>query len=203
MKTKFPELYPYISEFLTPTAMGKGPLTPLGVCVHYLADRDVKRAYRSLMDGKTLGYHVIIDRTGAISQLTYFNLRVNHAGSATWNGLSPNQHFIAVALASWGRLDAAGKAWTGTAIPIKETARRKGNLSDKIELWDIATEPQEASLMKLLSWFIFHGINVKNICGHDECALPKGRKDDPGGVLKRPMEEVRKILELSEKPSIS
>lgn len=200
---KFPDVYPYVTELLTPTAMGKGPLSPLGICVHYLADRDVKRAYRSLTEGKVLGYHVIIGRDGAISQTTYFNLRVNHAGDASWNSLSPNKHFIAVALASWGRLDADSKAWTGVQIPQKETAKRRGNLTDKVEIWDAATEPQEASLMKLLSWFIFHGINPKNICGHDESALPKGRKDDPGGVLKRPMSEVRKLLEMSQKPSIS
>lgn len=199
--TKFPDLYPYISELLTPTAMGKGPLNPLGVCVHYLADRDVKRAYRSLTDSKVLGYHVIIDRAGKMYQTTYFNLRVNHAGEASWNGLSPNRNFVAVALASWGLLSDEGKSWTGEMV--KDTAKRSGNLSKKIEVWDPATLAQETELMKLLTWFVFHGINPKYVCGHDESATPKGRKSDPGGVLKRPMSEVRNLLELSKKQSIS
>jgi N-acetyl-anhydromuramyl-L-alanine amidase AmpD len=189
----FPDVYPWASKLLNPTALSVGPMLPLGVCIHYLADRDITRAIESLT-GANLGYHLIIDRDGKITQTTYFNLRVNHAGLASWNNLSPNRSFISVALASWGYLTDDHKSWNGLVLPEKDIAKRKGNLDQKIYCWDKATIEQEKSLEKILLWLISKGIDVKNICGHDESALPLGRKQDPGGVISKPMKELRAYL---------
>lgn len=191
---KFPDVFPWAHKLVDPTALAVGPMDPLGVVVHYLADRDVDRSIRGLKEAG-LGYHLIIDRKGLVYQTTYFNLRVNHAGAAEWNGLSPNRHFIAIALASWGYLDNDNRAWNGATIDLKETALRPSNASGKMLRWDSATQVQETVLMTCLSWLMTKGISLKNICGHDECALPLGRKQDPGGVLPRSMKEVRVLLE--------
>lgn len=203
MEKKFPDLYPWVHKLVSPTAFSLGPLIPLGVCVHYLADRNIDRAIQSLKDGD-LGYHLIIDRSGKIYQTTYFNLKVNHAGVAEWNGLSPNRNFIAIAIASWGYLGDDNKAWNGDIIDSKEVAIRKGNLGPKVMRWDAATQAQETALINCLSWLVSKGISVKNICGHDESAKPVGRKQDPGGVLSRTMVEMRVLLDaMQRKTSIS
>lgn len=188
-----PEVYPYAQRLITPLAMGVGKMVPRGVVVHYLADRNPERAIAALKAGG-LGYHLIVGRDGAVWQTTYLNLAVNHAGEASWQKASPNRHFLAVALVSWGLLIAKdGKlvAWNGSQVGSHEAAKRPGNLSTGEEWWDIATGPQEASLRKFLGWAVERGIDPKMICGHDECALPKGRKPDPGGVLSKPMRAVR------------
>jgi N-acetyl-anhydromuramyl-L-alanine amidase AmpD len=191
---KFPDVYPWVYKLVSPTALGVGPMQPLGICVHYLADRDVDRSILGLKEAG-LGYHLIIDRSGRIYQTCYFNLRVNHAGVAEWNGLSPNRNFIAIALASWGYLETGNKAWNGAIIDVKETALRPSNISQKLMRWDAATEVQETALINCIGWLMSKGISVKNICGHDESAKPVGRKQDPGGVLSRTMVEMRPLLE--------
>ena len=200
---KFPDVYPWVHKLVSPTALGVGPLAPLGICVHYLADRDVDRSIQGLKDAG-LGYHLIIDRDGKIFQTCYFNLRVNHAGVAEWNGLSPNRNFIAIAVASWGYLDAGNKAWNGAIIDAKETSLRPSNVSEKLMRWDAATQVQETALVNCLNWLVSKGISIKNICGHDESAKPVGRKPDPGGVLSRTMNDVRVLLDaMQRKKSIS
>jgi hypothetical protein len=107
---------------------------------------------------------------------------------------SPNRHFLAVAVASWGLLDKKGGslvAWNGSQVAAHEAEKRPGNLTGEAFLWDIATAPQERELKKFLKWVIGCGIPPSMICGHDECALPRGRKPDPGGVLSQTMKELR------------
>ncbi len=199
--SNFPDVYPWASKLLNPTSLSVGSMKPLGICIHYLADRDVKRAVESLVNAD-LGYHLIVDRDGKITQTTYFNLRVNHAGVASWNNLSPNRSFISIALASWGYLTNDNKSWNGWVLPENQVARRVGNIDKKIYAWDKATDEQEKSLEKALLWLISKGIDLKNICGHDECALPFGRKQDPGGVLSKTMPELRAYLAKMQSKSI-
>lgn len=195
-----PDLYASVNHLVDPLSMSTGRMAPQGVTVHHLADVDVNRAIKSLR-AEGLGYHIIIDRQGAIYQTTYFSHTVAHAGKALWNGLSPNRHHIAVALASWGAVTKKGDnfiAWNGSPLSEAEVARRPGNLSNSLYHWHIATAKQETQLLTFLRWCILKGISHKNICGHDEAALPAGRKSDPGGVLSKLMAEVRD--EVSRKP---
>lgn len=191
-----PEVYPYAQKIVSPLVMGVGKMVPRGVVVHYLADRNSERAIASLKS-QGLGYHVIIERDGSVVQTTYLNLAVNHAGEASWQKASPNRHFLAVAVSSWGVLtpkDGKLIAWNGSQVGGHEAAERRGNVHDSSYWWDVATNPQETALRKFLNWAVERGIDPKMICGHDECALPKGRKPDPGGVLSCSMKEMRREL---------
>ena len=191
-----PEVYPFAHKIVTPLAMGVGKIVPRGVVVHYLADRNTDRAIGALK-GAGLGYHLIIERDGTVVQTSYMTLAVNHAGEAAWQKASPNRHFLAVALASWGVLtpkDGKLLAWNGSQVGPHEAAQRPGNVNGTPYWWDIATNPQEKALKKFLTWVIERGIDPKMICGHDECALPKGRKPDPGGVLSQTMKALRSEL---------
>jgi len=128
-----------------------------------------------------------------------FNKKCWHAGKAVWAGQSPNQSHVAVALASWGHLDQVKPgvfhSWAKVLVPKAEVEQRPDNIKGVVIPWDIATNAQISSLFDVLRWFISLGISPSNICGHDECALPPGRKLDPGGVLPMSMDQLRKSLQ--------
>jgi N-acetyl-anhydromuramyl-L-alanine amidase AmpD len=162
------------------------PALPTGITVHYTADGDLERVKRE-MDKSKVGYHFIIDREGKIHQTAALTKSVNHAGKAMWNGQSPNRTHLSLAILSWGLLNDDKKAWNGQLVP--EGVKRKG------QYWDPATPQQERSLMNLLRALMADfEIRAGNICGHAECALPAGRKIDPGCTLPWTMAELRKAL---------
>ena len=122
-----------------------------------------------------------------------------HAGKAIWKGYSPNQRFLGVALLSWGEVkkdtDGRFKTWNDEILSKNEVYWRvSNNGTNALYYWDGATPEQMASLTKIALWAAECGLPIDNICGHDECALPPGRKSDPGGVLPMPMMEFRKSL---------
>jgi N-acetyl-anhydromuramyl-L-alanine amidase AmpD len=159
------------------------PGLPTGITVHYTADGDIDRVKRE-MDTQKVGYHFIVDRLGLIHQTANLAKAVNHAGKAMWNGQSPNRTHLAVAFISWGLLNKDGLAWNGTKI---------GGVKRGGHLWDPATEVQEKKLFQLLRDLMRDfDISPINICGHDECALPAGRKVDPGFALSKTVAELRK-----------
>jgi N-acetyl-anhydromuramyl-L-alanine amidase AmpD len=192
-----PDIYRGTQKLISPLSMSAGPMIDVeGVTIHDTADIKVGRLIDSLVsDG--LGYHIIIDRDGTVIQTTYFSQRVNHAGVAKWNGASPNRQHIAVSLVSWGAVSFKDKkyyAWNGSEVPGIQVAKRKGNVNETVYNWHAATAEQEKSLMTFLRWCLLRGIKRENICGHDECALPSGRKSDPGGVLSMSMAQLRERL---------
>lgn len=194
---KFPDCYPMATKLYNGMEFAKGILDASGVTVHHTGDTGVDRTMRSLRE-VGLGYHIVIDREGGVHQLTFLSQRVNHAGEANWNGKSPNRHHLAVAVESWGAVtlkDKKFKAWTGLEIPATEVARRPGNLGPSDFHWHAATKRQEMALIGFLRWCVSKGIKPTEICGHDECALPKGRKSDPGGTLSMTMREVRNVVQ--------
>lgn len=190
-----PRLYdPIVSRLQPRMESGNfGPHGPQGITVHYTADRQVQRVCDALT-ARALGYHLIIDNFGAVYQFVPFDRRVSHAGKALWNDLSPNRAHLAVAVTSWGYLTDDLKAWNGEAVVSSDAAHRPGNLSTHMRWWDKATPAQERALLAFMHWAMDHGIAPQDICGHDECALPRGRKEDPGGVLSQPMSKIRKLL---------
>lgn len=197
----WPIVYPFVKMVWQPRLLSRGPWEagrPVGVTVHHAADRDMQRV---LMDGKTsgLGYHLIIDRAGLVTQAAYMDERVDHAGDAEWNGHSPNRNHLAVCVLSWGRVNYTPSGFVVWAkgqplLDPSACALRPDNLGGPAGWWDACTTAQEATLMSVLRWAVATGIDPANICGHDECALPLGRKDDPGGALSQRMVDVRKSL---------
>lgn len=195
-------IYPFATRLIAPHEGAKEPFVdsqPGGVTVHYTADRNVKRVISSLKE-KGYNYHLLIDRDGSVIQTGYLDKSVWHAGKAEWNGKSPNKEHASIALVSWGYLfeqDNGFFSWSGDQVSKMDAVKRGNNLQGehkKIRAWDAATMLQETKLLEVLSWFRASGISPADICGHDECALPAGRKEDPGGVLSMTMAEVRASL---------
>lgn len=195
------QVYPFVTQIRNASALARGPFAPgfpQGVTVHYSADRDLERVLQSdAQDGYC--YHILIDRDGSVIQSCYFDQKTWHAGNARWKGLSPNSSHVAICLLSWGRLTPGPNgdflSWSGATVPAAEVASRPDNLTGQVAPWDIATPAQEAALEKACLWLMANGIQSSQIAGHDEVAIPKGRKDDPGGVLSRTMPDFRLYLQ--------
>jgi N-acetyl-anhydromuramyl-L-alanine amidase AmpD len=191
------KIYEFVKTIVQPDILNVGRWEhgmPLGITIHHSAERGLVKTVKSMVRTK-LGYHILIARDGTAHQTAYMDRVVNHAGEAMWNNFSPNRNHLAVSLLSWGELaydkDKVLKSWVGTVIPAVEGAHRPAN-NGTMAWWDAATAPQEIELMRFIHWAIkTFNINPKNICGHDECALPKGRKTDPGGVLPYTMKDLR------------
>lgn len=186
MSEGFPKIYPAVKRIYTPETPGVGPFAvgrPLGVTVHYTASGGVDSALTE--EQKGLGYHGLIDRDGSFIQTCYFDLRVNHAGKAVWNGKSPNATHLAIAIVSWGILDDEGKTYTKKQLEPEDIAEYNG------KKWHKATAQQEKTLKEFLAWTVACGILPSEICGHDDCALPPGRKVDPGGILSFRLSDIR------------
>lgn len=189
---KFPAVYPLVKTILTPDIFNRGPMTPKGVTVSFSADRRLDKFYRGLKKKET-GYHLVIDRDGTVTQLAYANQKINHAGKAEWNHLDPNESHLSVCLLSWGAIIPFGenfRSWNGTIVGKSEAVLEIDILGQQF-YWDKATVLQEERLFDVLSWAVTFGIDPQNICGHDECALPSGRSDSPGGIISIPMNEIR------------
>jgi N-acetyl-anhydromuramyl-L-alanine amidase AmpD len=166
---------------------------PDGITIHYTASSSVDATIKALRD-RDLNYHLIIDRNGKVHQTSSFFFGTWHAGKAIWRGQSPNYKHLSVALVSWGWITRYGskyEAWTGHLIPDDEVRCKPVNGT---EYWHKATDPQQASLMRFLRWAVDCGMDPDKICGHDECAMPAGRKLDPGGVLAWPVSGIRDKL---------
>lgn len=191
-----PDLYPRTQKLVNPMEFATGKMVPSGITIHYTADGDAKKSIAALK-GAGLGYHIIIDRDGTVYQTCYLSQSVDHAGKALWNGRSPNRHHIAVAVVSWGAVnfkDGKYTAWTGMPLPKAEVQRREGNLGPGEYHWHVCTRAQEDALFAFLRWAVSKGIKPEDVCGHDEAAIPKGRKADPGGVISKSMKEIRDVL---------
>ena len=206
---KLPELYPHVTSVFRPAAIATGDFPasgPLGVTVHHAADRNLDRVKQEGVDRKE-GYHLVIDRDGNCHQTTYFTHTVSHAGKAQWMTKSPNREHIAVSLLAWGRLvpgpQSTWLSWSKAIVKSSDVAFRPGNLTGGNFHWDAFTTAQEAALFEFLTWCIGLGMDPRNFCGHDECALPFGRKDDPGGSLSMTMSQLRMKLRANPLPAKS
>lgn len=177
-------LFPFALTSFSP--MFRTPIKPKGIVVHYTAGGSAISSMNHLRS-VDLGYHLLIERNGRVWQQYSLDSQCSHAGKALWNDHYPNNSFYGIALCNYGKLLKNGKTIYGTT-PQKSTLRNG-------ELWEPATPSQEATLIYLCRWLIAHqGISHKNICGHDECALPIGRKTDPGGALSFSMQDLRDYL---------
>ncbi len=188
---RFPVIYPFVSAIYEPHAYSAGQFVgsrPFGVTVHVTADDSIERVRRTLKE-RHLGYHLVIDFDGKVTQLCYLDRRTNHAGPSNWRGNHCNEKFAAVALLGWGVLDKDDKTWTGE--PVGNAVTRPGNVGAGRFRWQPATAAQEKSLLDVLGWFRATGCDPANFCGHDEAAVPPGRKTDPGGALSMTMSQIR------------
>lgn len=176
---------------------------PRGLVVHYTSGRSLNGAidaYNSLswMGSQGFGCYVM-DKDGKIyrsvnqdpGQVAY------HAGRSEWQGQkSLSYHLMGMEICCAGLLDTDLKTWFGVNIPEELTRRVDDFNNVRAGIYHRFTEAQEESLTN----FILHQKRVNPefdfdwVLGHDEIAVPRGRKTDPGGSLSMSMPEYRQLL---------
>lgn len=165
---------------------------PHGAIVHFTAGRDKteQEALDSYNWGCDSGFtFFVIGPTGKLYQGFPLNKGGAHAGASYWPGLGSgvSSKLVGIEVACAGKLDNRGKSWFGVTYPQDEI--RNG--------FKKYTPQQEETLIKLLVWLkkncpdVF---DVQYILGHDECAVPAGRKNDPGSSLSMTMDELRALI---------
>lgn len=186
---KVATLYPYARLNIKPQFQRYMP-DPEGVTIHYTAGGSPESSI-TYLKAQNYGYHLLIDREGAIHQMYYLDSTCSHSGNAYWQGKSPNRYFISIALCNYGKLISRKGGVIANAYGriMKNHAFRYG------EHWEPCTPEQESALLDVSLWLCNNlNINPDNVCGHEECAVPAGRKIDPGGALSFSMPEFREML---------
>lgn len=170
---------------------------PEVIVMHYTAGGSAEGSIEWLCDpAAQASAHVVIARSGEITQLIPFTRIAWHAGRSQWRGRdSVNGFSIGVELANWGLLQEVGSRYTGwtrnTFIP-EDLVKRAAHKSDPANPrhWERFTNEQLKEALKLCHTLLSHYPSIVDIVGHDDVA--PGRKFDPGPAF--PMKAIRCLL---------
>ncbi|OJF93476.1 N-acetylmuramoyl-L-alanine amidase [Pararhizobium antarcticum] len=164
-----------------------GIVKPKFLVIHYTASgpgNDIARYFSTR--AANVSAHLVIDRSGRITQCVPLDTKAWHAGKSTWKdrdgtthtGLNSNS--IGIEIENWGPLKRSGSTWLSwTGVPVDsslvvEARHRYGSPNGG---WEAFTAAQiEATTLAAQAICAAYGID--EIVGHDDIA--PGRKSDPG-----------------------
>lgn len=157
----------------------RDPIDPDHLVIHYTATADAQSAINWFMDTKNnpdkIAAHIVLDYDGTITQLVPFNLRANHAGTSTWDGVeSLNYHSIGIEIVNRGFADHPVNSGTNSKT-IK--ASHKHKFWDNIQNWYAFPDAQLQALYQVAK-AIFETYQLISAVGHDD--ISPARKLDPG-----------------------
>ena len=186
---------------------------PEGAIVHWTSgwSRDgekgasaKRRAEEAISWGAKQGYaYFAIGEDGSIVQSLPLNRYGSHAGSSSWPSLgsSVSQYLVGIEICNAGKLkniaDGVYESWFGAKFKSDEVrySKKNGNIAEGYyHKYSVA---QEEALVRLLLWLKSNNPEVFNfdlVLGHDEAAVPLGRKTDPGASLSLTMKDFREKL---------
>jgi len=181
----------YISKGVSLKGFQKGD--PRSIIIHYTAC-SYETAIRFLADPKTkVSAHLIISKSGEITQIVPFNKIAHHAGKSSWrtnnyNLKDFNKISIGIELENWGllkRKDHKFYCWPPLDKHGKPLYRKlfEGEVVLLNEnFWDQYTEIQMEILKKIcLELLAKYPIHIDLILGH--CDIAPKRKIDPGDAF--------------------
>lgn len=177
----------------------KTPLgEPDGAVVHYTVSGNSSKAAESVVRSlakRGLGCPVV-DGQGIIYVPEGFDWERDiayHAGKSAWKGkTSVSNTKIGFEMCNWG---SAAKEQKVPAEQCRVGLANNGSSSK--DTYQKYTPEQEAFLINVMVYLknkYPKTFSYDGICGHDECATPKGRKNDPGASLSMSMPEFRAKL---------
>ncbi|HEX9987798.1 MAG TPA: N-acetylmuramoyl-L-alanine amidase [Chloroflexia bacterium] len=165
-----------------PTPNMGGNLQAKYLIMHYTAGASAAESIGWLTnpDAKASA-HLVIARSGAITQLVPFDKVAWHAGRSRWEGLvDMNEHSIGIELDNAGALDKSGdhwRAWFGgnySQGDVLEAAHKHGGL---VRGWHTFT-PVQIDVALEVAMVLKAQYNLRDVVGHDD--ISPGRKIDPG-----------------------
>lgn len=172
---------------------GYAKKTPEGLVVHYTVSGNNPENLVKYLAKQGYGC-MVMAHDGRIyipEGFDIFKQAAAHAGKSAWNGISGmNSHFMGMEICNWG---SAGKQHVSAdklRVISKKTANQQPGTYEKY------TPEIEASLINFCLWAKSKcpTFSFDNVAGHDEVALPAGRKNDPGGSLSMTMPAFREKL---------
>jgi N-acetylmuramoyl-L-alanine amidase len=158
---------------------------PTYLIIHYTAGPNASGAINHFKAEGTASAHLVIDRDGSITQMVPFDKGAWHAGKSKFGSTSGlNRHSIGIELVNIGRLtkreDGTWANWNNSiSVPNSEVTVLTHKLESHPAGWHLYTQAQlSAAVAAAQAMHAAYGFT--DILGHDDIAVPKGRKVDPG-----------------------
>lgn len=175
-----------------PSPNGGGIITPKFLVMHFTAGLNAKGAVDWFLNpASKVSAHIILDRDGTITQMVPFNQRGWHVGKSFWRGHSGlNDSSIGIEVVNYGPTPLT----SGDAEPLTREGRRFPTPFNDPAGWVRAEHPLEKGraqwwqkftdaqfdVLDTLVPLIVDTYNIREVVGHEEVAIPSGRKTDPG-----------------------
>ena len=186
-------------EYLPTPNIGRDPILPELIVIHYTGDTSADGAIAWLRDPRSkASAHLVIDRDGRITQLAAFDRRCWHAGKSTWRGRDGvNAFSIGIEMVNAGVVYPAGDGWAtsrGRPIKLGDAVALIHKNESKPRVWQIFPAAQIEALTEVCRALLEAYPEITEIVGHDDIAPL--RKVDPGPAF--PMAKLRTSLGLGE-----
>ena len=125
--------------------------------------------------------HYVIGKDGRTVQMVPLDRAAWHAGRSALAGRpGVNAFSVGIEIVNWGRLSQRGGrfyTWNGRLYSGPRPVMARGGY------WEPFTEAQYQSLLRLTRYLLSRFPTITHITGHEDIALPAGRKNDPGGAF--------------------
>ena len=126
--------------------------------------------------------HLVIDRSGAITQMVGFNKRAWHAGKSAWKNLNGMNRFsIGIEIVNLGKLKRSESgewmSWNSVKIPADQVIVAQHKNESAPAGWHIYPEAQINATLNV-AVALHAEFDFEDILGHEDIA--PGRKTDPG-----------------------
>ncbi len=167
---------------------------PDSLIIHYTAGSSAESSVRTLCDPNTkASAHLVVARTGAITQLIPFDKVAWHAGKSSYEGRSGfNRYSLGIEIDNPGRLTKSGDkyaSWFGKLYGEHDVIQAVHRNETSSSYWHSFTEEQIEVVQKLCALLI-RTYGITQILGHEE--ISPGRKSDPGPAF--PLDKLRENL---------
>lgn len=167
-------------------------ITPKFIVMHHTARLDYEAVVEHFQTPSSKdSAHLVIDTDGATTQVVPFDVKAWHAGASYWSGYSDvNSVSIGIELINYGQ--------TPHLVNGLVEPRRRGEFDPKkvgnpdewlyaahplepgqMQYWQKYTKAQFDVLDELIPLLV-ETYKIREIVGHEDVAVPKGRKVDPG-----------------------
>lgn len=188
-----------LSDIPSPNHSSRGNRSICGVVIHYTAGGDFQSTARWFaMESARVSAHYIVARNGDVIRCVNHDRAAWHAGRSRiftgrfWSK-AVNQRTIGIELSNYGLLhkDKSGFFWrrTGRGLapyggqtPVYASLNIKG-AKVVTGYWEPFSELQYDSINEIFKALQADDIPTDRVWGHDEIALPVGRKIDPGAAF--------------------
>lgn len=176
--------------FLRANSSG-GRFHPTLIICHDTADRPVPDRTVEYFASKECGVsaHLVIERTGKVTQMVPFDCKAWHAGKSVWEGQQNVNNFaIGIEINNPGIMDATGKAWfTGPNEPHIQGIVHKVTKEHGDGYWLPYTPEQIETVTEICKALVDRYPTIKAIGTH--WIISPGRKVDTNPLF--PLDELR------------